>query len=69
ALKDLDDCRRFLSPATVSTIRTWGARVDATAPVYMKLEGRQLLVGWSEASARPVSLSPDFDKATPILDL
>lgn len=69
ALKDLDECRRFLSPATVSTIRTWGARADATAPVYMKLEGRQLLVGWSEASARPVSLSPDFDKATPILDL
>ncbi len=69
ALKDLDDCRKFVSPATVATIRTWGVRPDATAPVYMKLEGRQLLVGWSEDSARPVALSPHLDKATPVLEL
>lgn len=69
ALKDLDDCRKFLSPTTVATIRAWGARPDATAPVYMKLEGRQLLVGWSEDSARPVALSPHLDKATPVLEL
>lgn len=69
AIKDIEDCRKFVSPATVATIRTWGARPDAVMPVYMRLDERRLFVGWSEDSARPIILSPVLDRATPVLEL
>lgn len=67
AFIDIDDCRQFLTPLNIATIRTWGSRLDATEQIYMRRDGLTLWIGKTEDDPRPIILDGSLDVPTPRL--
>jgi hypothetical protein len=67
ALHEIDECSRFLSVQNTATIRMWGALPEATARLYIRRDGRTLMIGETEEEARSVTLDAVIDSPTPQL--
>jgi hypothetical protein len=63
----IDECRRFVSIQNTATVRSWGALPHATASLYLRRDGRTLLVGTTEEDARSISLDAAIDSVMPRL--
>jgi hypothetical protein len=67
AFADIDDCRLFLTPLNIATIRQWGSRLDAPEQIYMRRDGLKLMIGKTEDDPRTVILDGSLDMPTPRL--
>jgi hypothetical protein len=61
------ECKRFLSVQNTVTIRTWGALPEATARLYIRRDGRALMIGGPQEEARSIALDAAIDSPTPQL--
>ncbi|MGL5168980.1 MAG: hypothetical protein ACRC9K_24125 [Afipia sp.] len=64
---DLEDLRKFVSIETTATIRNWSRQRNATAQIYMRREGRTVLIGKNETVAKPITLREVIDSTIPAL--
>lgn len=79
SIDKLRDHKKFLSPETISTIRTWGGREDTPLRCYIRIQGDNLLFGQSSHSTSQINIPdnfleeiptfPDFGDSNPSSDL
>ncbi|MCA6099202.1 hypothetical protein [Bradyrhizobium australafricanum] len=67
AIAEINECRQFVTPLNVATIRQWGSRLDAPLQVYMRREGLVLHIGQTEDEPRSINLDGCLDLPTPRL--
>lgn len=57
---EIEECRRFLSPVSISTLNAWGRHEDSPASLFLELKGAELLIGLNPDKTQRMKLGNSF---------